>query len=839
MASYTVDEITRIVRGKMLKQIDVPPITQVVLDSRWGIGGDHCIFFALRGTHRDGHQFLGEAHRQGIRTFVVSREEAAADLEPANVILVRDAVHALQLLAAHHRRQFNIPVIGITGSNGKTIVKEWLYQLLAPDYTVVRSPRSYNSQIGVPLSVWQMDAYHQLAIFEAGISQAGEMDNLARVIQPTIGVFTNIGEAHSEGFLNIRQKINEKLRLFTHAEVLIYCRDYLDINECVLTMRAQLKHTETGLAGLRTFTWSREGFDAEVQITSIVKALDHTQVTLQKGEEYHAFTIPFTDDASIENAIHCWMVLHWLGLPSAVAASRLQHVPRVAMRLELKEAIQQSVLINDSYNSDWNSLAIALDFLAQQRQYERRTVILSDILQSGLNEKELYQSVANLLQRHGVRRLIGIGQAISSQSDVFRSVDGLAAQFYSNTDQFLNHYREEDFSNEAILLKGARLFEFERIARKLERQIHETTLTIDLAALQHNLRVYRSLLAPSVRVMVMVKAFSYGIGSTEIAHALQLQNVDYLAVAYTDEGVVLRKAGVTVPLMVMHPDPAAWEAIFRYRLEPALYNLRMTHLLLAALQAWGEQSQPVSLHIELETGMHRLGFPAEQLEELAALLNKHPTLQVKSVFTHLSASDDARHDGYTRLQIDRFTQMSGLLAEKLPYRFLRHVVSSAGIIRFPEAHFDMVRLGIGLYGFDASGVLQAQLKNVGSLKTTISQIHEVKAGEHVSYGDSGKSDRVRRIATVAIGYADGLQRSLGNGRGHMLVRQRRCPIVGNICMDMCMLDVTAVDDCREGDEVMVFGEGLPATEVAQWARTIPYEIISTISRRVKRIYVQG
>ncbi|MCS6916387.1 MAG: bifunctional UDP-N-acetylmuramoyl-tripeptide:D-alanyl-D-alanine ligase/alanine racemase [Chitinophagales bacterium] len=843
MHSYSMDQVARIVRGRFIQQADTPPVQYLVTDSRRPAFHEGSLFFAIRGSRRDGHQFIGELCDKGVRNFIISDEAyVMQDDKPlfagASVIRVKDTLVALQTLAAHHRRQFSIPVIGITGSNGKTIVKEWLFQLLSPDYTIVRSPKSYNSQIGVPLSVWQMDDFHQLAIFEAGISQTDEMAQLAQVIQPTIGLFTNIGEAHSEGFLNQRQKINEKLRLFVHAEILIYCRDYLDITECIVSARSQLKKADSAFDGLRTFSWSRTSDDADVQVRNVEREAAGTRILLSQGDQSFSFVIPFTDEASIENAIHCWMVMRWLGVDPERARQRLAELHRVAMRLELKEAVNQCSLINDSYNSDLNSLSIALDFLSQQKQHVRQSVILSDILQSGHDEVELYASVHQLLRQHQVQRFIGIGPALMRQQAVFTQNGSLQSRFYPSTEAFLSELQPDWFQREAILLKGARPFAFERIARRLEQQIHETVLTIDLNALLHNLQVYQSLLRPQVKTMVMVKAFSYGSGSYEIAQALQQQHVDYLAVAYADEGVELRQKGIGLPIMVMNPEPQSFEAVIAYRLEPELYSLRLLRQFAQQAAARVGNGQPVPVHLELETGMNRLGFPAEELDELLALLAESPYLRVQSVFTHLAGSEDPAMDDYSYGQIHRFAMMSERIMQALGYSVLRHVVNSAGIVRFPEAHFDMVRLGIGLYGFDATGQLQGRLQPVGTLRTTISQIKKIQKGQSVGYGQTGKADRDLTIATVAIGYADGLQRCLGNGRGSMLVHGRRCPIVGNVCMDMTMIDVSGIPDCKEGDPVVVFGSDPTVAEVAAWSGTIPYEVLTGVSRRVKRVYVQ-
>jgi alanine racemase len=847
--SFEPEQLAKVIKGKLIQKGDPSVIEHIVLDSRKLNYPDHSVFFALKGGRRDGHQFIGELYKRGVHNFVISQpietlyeeqnDSSVAFGSEVNIIKVKDTVQALQLLATYHRNQFRIPVIGITGSNGKTIVKEWLYQLLQPDFNIIRSPKSYNSQIGVPLSVWQMNGMHDIAIFEAGISQPDEMQNLQKIIQPTIGIFTNIGEAHGEGFLNIRHKINEKLKLFIHADIIIFCRDYLGINECLMTAKAHMKKADPDFEGMKTFSWSKNNLDADVQVKTITKSASFTDLVLeQKGVSFN-FSIPFIDDASIENAIHCWMLLRFLKVNPELIANRMVDLNRVAMRLEMNDAINNCSLINDSYNSDLNSLAIALDFLDQQKQHVKKTLVLSDILESGLSEDKLYRNVSQLVQSKGVKRFIGIGSALARQQELFARIDGLSFSFFPDTESFLKSIVADTFNDETILLKGARPFEFERIGKRLEQKAHETILEIDLNALLHNLSVYQSLLKPETKIMVMVKAFSYGSGSFEVANALQFHKADYLAVAYADEGVELRKAGISMPIMVMNPEQKSFDSIIHYQLEPELYSLRLMkqfiHMLLPQLDKYPE-GYPV--HLELETGMNRLGFSQDELNELLSLVTKNKSIRIKSVFTHLAASEDPAFDDYSLLQIHRFRAMSDSIQKELNYSVLRHVLNSAGITRFPGEHFDMVRLGIGLYGIDATAKIQSQLKNVSTLKTTISQIKKIHSGETVGYGRMGMATKDMVIATVGIGYADGLNRSLSRGAGKMLVRNRLAPIVGNINMDMTMIDITDIPSVEEGEEVIVFGDALPVQLLAQWGNTIPYEVLSTISRRVKRVYFQ-
>ncbi|MBA2422526.1 MAG: bifunctional UDP-N-acetylmuramoyl-tripeptide:D-alanyl-D-alanine ligase/alanine racemase, partial [Chitinophagales bacterium] len=715
---------------------------------------------------------------------------------------------------------------------------EWLYQLLQPDYNIIRSPKSYNSQIGVPLSIWQMNEMHELAIFEAGISQADEMQNLQKIIQPDIGIFTNIGKAHGEGFLNIRQKINEKLKLFLHCEIIIFCRDYLDINECLIAARVKIKEADADFNGLKTFSWSKNHLDADVQVAEIVKNTSFTTITIHQNKESYSLTIPFIDDASVENAIHCWILMRYLKIEPSIIEKRMADLNRVGMRLEMNDAINNSSLINDSYNSDLNSLAIALDFLSRQRQHSKRTLILSDILQSGVSDEKLYGDVSALVESKAVHRLIGIGSDITRQRNLFEKKENLSTSFYPSTEDFLKSFSTDQFHDETILLKGARAFEFERIAKRLEQKAHETILEIDLNALLNNFAVYQSVLKPETLIMVMVKAFSYGSGSFEVANALQFHKADYLAVAYADEGVELRKAGISIPIMIMNPEQKSFDSIIHYNLEPELYSLRLLKQFIHALSFTEKNANGYPVHLELETGMNRLGFEEEDMNELQQLIANNKTLRIASLFTHLACSEDPLLDEYSKRQISMFTTMSETIMKQLSYPVLRHVLNSAGIVRFPEAQFDMVRLGIGLYGIDVTAKVQTQLRSVSTLKTIISQIKKIQAGETVGYGRMGIASANMTIATIGIGYADGLDRTLSRGGGKMLVRGKLAPVVGNINMDMTMIDITNIADAEEGDEVIVFGDALPVQQLAQWSNTICYEVLSTISRRVKRVYYQ-
>lgn len=826
---YFIEDIVSIVKGKLQQQHDNASIEQLLTDSRKLIFPYTSLFFAIKGPRRDGHSFLGPLYEKGVRSFVVSDPVDTAQLPEANIIQVKDVLQALQLLAAHHRKQFAIPVIGITGSNGKTIVKEWLNQLLDDQYSIIRSPRSYNSQIGVPLSVWPMNDTHELGIFEAGISQSGEMDRLQKIIQPTIGIFTNIGEAHSEGFLNLRQKVNEKLRLFTHVKTLVYCKDAPEINEGVAALWQQFNKGGTG--SFEIFSWSTV-MEATLQVLTIFKEGGTTLITALYQEQTVSITIPFVDDASVENAIHCWCVLLHLGLQPAVIAQKMLQLGAVAMRLEMKKGMNNCSIINDSYSADLSSFNIALDFLSQQRQHTRRTVILSDILQSGRNEKELYKEVAQALTQRGVTRLIGIGEKMMQHQGAFQLPE---LAFYPSVEAFKHDFHHLHFRDETILLKGARVFELEQIDRLLEQKVHQTVLEIDLNALAHNLKQYQQLLKPSTKLMAMVKAFSYGSGSYEIASALQFHKVDYLAVAYADEGVELRKGGINLPIMVMNADESTFDVLVQYNLEPDLYSPGLLQAFEAFLKKQGIRQFPV--HIELETGMNRLGFSPAELPSLLEAL-KGDTFTVKSVFSHLAASEEKQHDAFTKQQATIFHTMVEALQQLLPYPFLRHISNTAGIARHPDLQLDMVRLGIGLYGIDSGNTHKLELKEVSTLIATIAQIKHLKAGETVSYGRKGVVNRDTTIATVRIGYADGYPRNLGNGVGKMWVKGVLAPVIGIVCMDMVMIDITDIPHVQEGDEVILFGRELPVSQVAHWAQTIPYEMLTGISQRVKRVYFE-
>lgn len=824
MNNYNIKVISEILKGKLYsKNSDLSAIKEILIDSRSIVSPSTSIFFALVGPRNNGHNYIGDMYNKGVKNFVISSlPEDYKDYKDAGFILVDDTLKALQLLAKFHRGCFSVPVIGITGSNGKTIIKEWLFQLLSPYKNVVRSPKSYNSQIGVPLSVWQMQPENEIAIFEAGISEPNEMEKLQQIIMPEIGIFANIGQAHDKNFINTNQKVGEKLKLFKNVKTLIYCQDYFDIQDRIVKSEI--------LKSINFFSWSFK-HKSDLFIKKVNKEAGSTEITAAYKNNDISIIIPFTDDASIENAIHCWATMLLMGYDNNLIADGMKSLISVAMRLELKEGINNCSIINDSYSNDVKSLIIALDFLKQQKQHKKLTIILSDILQSSLPDEDLYSEVAKLLKDKSISRLIGIGKAITQNSDKFK----LEKEFYPDTDSFLDKLTTSSFYNETILLKGARIFEFEQISKALQQKSHETVLEINLNALINNLNYYRSKLKPETKVMAMVKAFSYGSGSFEIANVLQYHHIDYLAVAYADEGVELRKAGITVPIMVMNPEEQSFGAIFKYNLEPEIYSLRTYKILAQEIIDNNKTNKTIPVHIKLDTGMHRLGFDEDSLTELIELLKINHQIQVKSIFTHLVASEDVNEDAFTNQQIELFMKSGEKLKNELGYPILFHVLNSSGISRFNQYQFDMVRLGIGLYGISSSDEEQKRLQNVGTLKTTISQINNVKFGDSVGYNRKWTATKDTVIATIPVGYADGLNRKLGNEKGFVYLKNKKVSIIGNVCMDMCMLDITDIE-AVEGDEVFVFHDSESIKEISSCLETIPYEILTNVSRRVKRIY---
>lgn len=822
--AYPIQQIATVIQatGTLVNPTD--NIEHLLTDSRKIVFPATSLFFALQSTRRNGHDFISEVYERGVRNFVVQTDFNSSPWPDANFCKVPDVLIALQALAAWHRSQFNIPVIGITGSNGKTIVKEWLYQLLRNDYNIVRSPRSYNSQIGVPLSVWQMNVQHTLAIFEAGISQQGEMKWLQFVIKPTIGVFTTLGNAHDNGFSNKTDKALNKFVLFKSAQQVIYPGDEADLKTPVELVTAPAY-----------FSWGKRN-QPTLHITHKVTQQHSTTLTATYKEENISITVPFTDDASVHNACTCWSVLLYMGYSNAVIAERMLLLQPVEMRLQLKKGINNCYILNDSYSNDALSLSIALDYLQQQAGSNKTTVILSDLAEaSGRAEYHLYNAIAHELEQRGVQRLIGVGSQISQYKNVF---SGLLANcsFYPSTEDFLQHATHQHFRDEYILLKGARSFAFERISKWLEQKVHQTVMEINLTAMVHNLKQYQQHLQPATKLMAMVKAFSYGSGTAEIARVLQFHKVDYLAVAYADEGVELRKAGISLPIMVMNADESAFDALVEYNLEPEMYSFDLLHHFDAYLQSQGLTQFPV--HIKLNTGMNRLGFDPGEIDALCIALQQTNTLAIKSVFSHLAGSETADQDHFTQHQASLFNVGCSKLQQALGYTFTKHIANSAAIFRHPHLQYDMVRLGIGLYGVDSANGKEVHLETVATLKSTIAQIRTVKAGETIGYNRRGIVTEDSLIATIRIGYADGFSRRLGNGVGSVYINGSLAPVIGTVCMDMIMVNITHISGVHENDEVEIFGRHLPIQQVAQWNGTIAYEIMTKISQRVKRVYVE-
>jgi alanine racemase len=796
-------------------------------DSRRLVYPETTLFFALYGPRRDGHAFIPDLYLRGVRNFIIYQSLEIKDYPDANFILVKDSLRALQSVAAFHRQLYDLPVVGITGSNGKTIVKEWLNQLLEDRFRIVRSPRSYNSQIGVPLSIWQIHEHHGLALIEAGISQSGEMHLLQEMIKPTIGVLTYIGEAHDQGFENTETKIREKLELFSQSAALIYSSDQKELKKTITSWQAL--HPALDLISIG------KQEDNTVQVKKLIKQKGQTSISLLYKNQSIVLELGFEDEAATRNALTCIGVMLYLGIPVNELQDRLNRLNPLAMRLELKTGINHSSVINDSYSADISSLKMALDFLFQQKQHARRTLILSDILESGRKPQSLYKEVATLLKKYPVDRFIGVGEQLSAMAGLF-SESGVKDQaYFPNTESLLDSLPAIPFRDETILLKGARVFGFERVDQLLSLQVHETLLEVNLEAMAQNLKQYQQILRPATKIMAMVKAFSYGTGGYEIARLLEFHKVDYLGVAYVDEGVTLRKAGIRLPIVVMNTEENALAPLLEWQLEPVIFSFRGLAAMKKLLKQEAISLYPI--HIELETGMNRLGFASPQIPELSEQL-KESVFRVQSVFSHLAASEEAQQDAFTQKQFESYQAMADRLQKSLGYPFIQHISNSAGLVRNPALQLDMVRLGIGLYGFDPANSKLLDLKEVGTLKTTIAQIKELEAGETVGYNRLGVAEKSMKIGTLRLGYADGYPRSLGNGIGKVWYGGKLVPTIGSISMDMTMIDISEIPEAREGDEVVIFGNEISVAELADWAGTIPYDILAGISQRVKRVYFE-
>lgn len=816
---YSIEQIASIIQAKA-SIYNTSAIQYLLTDSRSIVFPEHSLFFALKTSHRNGHDFIQDAYNQGVRNFVVEEGTHISAFDNANFLVTHNTLQALQELAAFHRKQFNYAVVGITGSNGKTIVKEWLYQLLNEKYNIVRSPRSYNSQIGVPLSVWQMSSEYNMAIFEAGISQPGEMQKLYEILQPTIGILTNIGNAHDENFSSREQKIKEKLKLFQQSQIVI-CNIDDDAVETIIFNSFPNK----------IFSWGKKQI-ATLHIHSITTEATQTVVKAEYQNKQLFLTIPFIDEASIHNAITCWCFLLYCKLDMHFIQQHILQLQPVHMRLQLMQGINGCIIINDSYSFDFNSFQVGVNFLLQQNLYSNHyTIILSDFPE---HNEHLYIETSALLQAKKIHRIIAIGSYWQQHRSLLKNI--AVTEFYTSTEAFLQQFHANQFKNEAILIKGARRFEFEKIVLLLEQKVHQTILEIHLSALTHNLKQFQQLVQRGTRFMAMVKAFAYGSGSPEVARLLQFHKIDYLGVAYVDEGIELRKAGISLPILVFNIDETSFEALINYKLEPQIFSFHLLNAFDHFLNNEGLLQYPI--HLKIDSGMHRLGFEQHDMDELCSLLQQNKRMAVKSVLSHLAASEDPKEDAFTQQQVTVFLACCKRIQETLSYTFIKHISNSAAIVRHHEFQFEMVRLGIGLYGVNSSHSPSLSLLPVCILKTTIAQLRKVKAGDTVGYNRKGKVLRNSIIATIRIGYADGFDRRLSNGNGFVFIKGKKAPVIGTVCMDMTMVDVTDIENIKEGDEVEIFGNNIRIEEVAAQCNTIAYEILTGISQRVKRVYIE-
>jgi alanine racemase len=818
LSQLTIAQVESITGGKAQGKEFGGTISQISIDSRQMIRPESTLFVALRGAKADGADFIPALVAEGVRCFIVNQ-----DWRPDNglegqglFIRVSDTRIALQAIAAFQRTQFSKPVVGITGSNGKTIVKEWLGQVLSQSFTVAKSPKSYNSQVGVPLSIFGIQSYHQVALLEAGVSQRGEMLPLSQMIRPDVGIFTNIGTAHQEGFSSLEEKIREKLALFADAKLIIYCRDHAKIKNEI----------ETTFDTSHLIAWSTSpGADFSV---SIKRQEAFTKIILMKDDlSTFTFQVPFSDSASLENIIHVIVAALTLGQGNSAIQAGLDHLKPVDMRLTVKPGVNDSLLIDDTYNNDLAGLKVALEFLSQQRPKRSKILILSDLLQQGIPEK-IYAEVAELINSYGLDRIMGVGTEIKCLSDFFPD----RFQHHSSTEILLNTLDPKDFENDLVLITGARPFEFERVVNKLQQRIHGTTLEINLNALTHNFNFFKRQINPDTKMMVMVKAFAYGGGAAEIANHLQTMGADYLAVAFSDEGVSLRQQGIKLPIMVLNPVEESFELLREYQLEPVVFSPEFFRNI--GTYARNHQIK-LSIHLDLDTGMHRLGFEKKHLSELKGLISSFPELKIASLYTHLVGADEEEHEEFSRFQLGEFIEMKAAIEAVLDYQPLAHALNSAGIVRYPAYQMDMVRLGIGLYGVEVTGKYDAALKAVSTLKTSVSQVKDLDPGATIGYSRRGRLPEGGKIATLAIGYADGYDRRFSQGKGYVLIHGKKAPVIGNVCMDMVMVDVSDVD-VKAGDEAIIYGEQISLKDLADRIGTIPYELLTNISSRVKRVY---
>jgi len=823
--NYKFSEISQIIEAEKTRLLQDGSIYFILTDSRKVFLNEGTMFVAISSKKNNGHKYIEEVYKKGIRNFLVEFSSFLVDecekYPKANFLFVQNSLKALQKIAAFHRQRFNIPLVAITGSNGKTMAKEWLHQALQPFGQITKSPKSYNSQLGVPLSLLLIDDNTDLAIIEAGISMMNEMEKLQEIIQPSIGIITNIGDAHQENFISYEQKANEKLKLFKNCHTVFFPADNAFIEKNIRTLLEEGK--------TKFYKWSIINKTADLFIQRIIKSNTSTNIIGVFENQIKEILIPFTDQASIENCILVWLFLLWRKMDDMKIYESMLSLTPIEMRLELLEGIGNCTLINDCYNADLYSLQIALDFLEQQKQHDAKTLIMSDLSHGEKDEASFYQYVSNIIQKAQVNKFVGVGGSLVRNSDFFRVFH--EASFYHEASDLLNNISQEKFKNQTILIKGSRSFAFEKISSVLQKKTHRTVLEINLTAIEHNLNYYKSLIKPETKLMAMVKAFCYGSGTFEIANLLQHLQVDYLAVAYPDEGLELRKTGTQLPIMVMSPEVDAFELMIENNLEPEIHSFEVLQSFLCFARKNSCWHFPV--HIKIDTGMHRLGFEEFEIEEMLNQICQDETLEIKSIFSHLAGSDDSALDYFTHLQIEKFTHICEIIETRLERKVIKHILNSAGIERFANAQWDMVRLGIGLYGISALN--HQKLKNISSLKTRVIQIRKTSKDETIGYNRKGIVQRDSIIATISIGYADGLSRKLGNGKGKVIINGKTAPIIGNICMDMCMVDVTDMD-VRIGDVAILFGDELPVSEVAKALDTIAYEVLTGVSQRVKKLY---
>lgn len=821
--NLALSHIIAITGAETKGQITDAVIREIVTDSRKITGAGQTIYAAIKGVHHNGHLFLRDCYDKGIRFFIVEENTTDSFPDDAVFLRVKNTVDAIQRIASAHRSSFKYPVIGITGSNGKTIVKEWLNQLLCSHFKIVRSPKSYNSQVGVPFSIWNMGTEHSLGIFEAGISMPGEMEKLERIIRPEIGVLTTIGQAHIEHFSSRENLIREKIILFGNSRKIIYCSDAKDADAIL-----KAEYPES-----RLFSWSLHSSPgSDLYVTDIIRTDSSTSFTFQYADREYQAEIPFGDQASLENAVSCISVCLVLNISPEEISDSLKKLNPVRLRLQLIRGAGNFDMINDSYSADLKSLEIALEYMARHARERKTAVVLSDILQSGETESELHAKINSLLQKFKTEQLFGIGTSMIRNKAQYE----IPVQMFPKTEDFLRVAKNDLFQDHILLVKGAREFGFERIVANLQAQTHETVLEVDLNAVARNMHYFRRLIGSETKLMVMVKAAGYGTGTAEIARTLEFNKADYLAVAYIDEGIALREAGISLPIMVLNSELAGLPSMIRYQLEPEIFSLKSLDAFVETLKRHPEK-QPFPVHIKLDTGMHRLGFETEEIERLCDRIAREKSIRVVSIFTHLAGSDDPGHDAFTHHQLELFRENAERIISAIGYRPMLHAANTGAIQRHPESAMDMVRLGIGLYGISADPKAQGELQTVATLKTIISQIKNIRKGESIGYGRNFIAVRNMRIATIPVGYADGLKRSLSNGKGAVMINGHLCPIVGNVCMDMTMVDITDAD-VSESDSVEIFGNNYPIAEIARNSGTIAYEVLTSISHRVKRIYLE-